>query len=177
MAVVRQQTAKVAVAVAVAGLVVAVAGALLQAVTVLAVVAAYFFFFNPGIRVQPGTDGLTVSAPKSESVTVAYADVTSLTLVSQPDYGVGKPGGHTGDCLYGQWENDAWGSYQLYVNKKVLLCVVIRTDKTVAAVNESSEQETRALWDMLRQSCPNAVTAEASCCQSPGAPSGLKTPA
>lgn len=134
----------------------------LWSLAVLAVVAAYFFFFNPGIRVQPGTDGLTVSAPKSESVTVAYADVTSLTLVSQPDYGVGKPGGHTGGCLYGQWENDAWGSYQLYVNKKVPLCVVIRTDKTVVSVNESSEQETRALWDMLRQSCPNAVTAEAS---------------
>ncbi|NLU24917.1 MAG: hypothetical protein GXW99_09495 [Clostridiales bacterium] len=133
----------------------------LWSLAVLAVLAVYFLFFNPGVTIEPGTDGLKASAPHQETVAVSYADVESLILTSQPDYGVCLSGADKGSHRYGQWQNEAWGDYRLFAYRKVDACIVIKTADLTLVVNGASEQETESFYQMLRESCPQAVTASA----------------
>lgn len=46
--------------------------------------------------------------------TIPYEEITNVTLVENPDFGVCLSGGNDKRCQYGVWRNEALGEYVLY---------------------------------------------------------------
>lgn len=129
---------------------------LICSLVVIAVVLVVSLFRGNAPVISPGESQLTVQAPDGQVFSVAYADVTAASLLTGSSYGSCLEGKGTGRYLYGRWENEAWGEYDLCVYAKVPACLVIESGSAgTLVVNSNSEAETQQLFELLKTRCEN----------------------
>ncbi|MCD7835009.1 MAG: hypothetical protein LUH00_13660 [Lachnospiraceae bacterium] len=99
---------------------------------------------------------VTVICPDEEEFTVNYADVTSLDLISDADYGICISGKDSGSKYYGTWENDLWGTYSLCIFTSISNCIVIHANDSVLVFNYESASITESLFEEIQKYCENS---------------------
>lgn len=101
---------------------------------------------------------VTVICPDETEFNMNYADVTSLELYTDVDYGICVSGNDSGSAYYGTWENDLWGTYSLCVTQSIGNCIVMQTDDATLVFNYESEEITSALLEEIQKYCDAAAT-------------------
>ncbi|MCD7812742.1 MAG: hypothetical protein LUH20_01585 [Lachnospiraceae bacterium] len=104
---------------------------------------------------------VTVICPDETEFTIDYADVTSLELCTDANYGTCISGNDSGSAYYGTWENDLWGTYSLCVTQSIGNCIVMQTDDATFVINYESEEITSALFEEIQKYC-DAATVQAA---------------
>lgn len=121
----------------------------LGVLALFAVLVLAFFFWKPlggnTVSADFGEDSLLLSSPDgSVSHEIPYGDVLSVETLFIADFGNEISGTQDGSCVFGIWQNDTLGTYWLFANTNVNLCMLITTkDGTVTAVNLGTESVTK----------------------------------
>lgn len=92
-----------------------------------------------------------ITDPDGISYTIVYSDVVSLELMERPNYGTCITGKETSSWLYGNWENDVWGSYTLCASTGSNLCIVACTADEIFVLSYESDNITSALYESLAE--------------------------
>lgn len=72
-------------------------------------------------------DTLTLTGPRKTSVTVPYAEIDSIELITLADPGEKIEGGSSRSYYWGTWKNSEYGEYRLFVSKKSPAAILVRT--------------------------------------------------
>ena len=98
-----------------------------------------------------GDEAMTIAAAGEEPyvIEVPYDGITGLEQVEDLDLGRCLVGAGTGKCLYGLWENDAFGRYRLCVWTGITAYVVLDTAEGTVVCNYESDAATGSLYDAL----------------------------
>lgn len=119
-------------------------------VAVVAVVAIVAFAGAARTAIKDGT--LTSKATLAGSTSVKLSDITDVELRESFDAGSRSFGIGTSRVSGGSYTNSEFGSYHLYKNNAVAVCVVVRYSGGVLVFNAPTEQETRQLYEELTRS-------------------------
>lgn len=94
---------------------------------------------------------LTLNAPADDafSVTIPYAGIQSVDLISELAFGRCTDGVDLEDRKNGSWENSAYGDYTLCVYANVPVYIVLHTAQGVTVFNYESESTTQQLYEAL----------------------------
>lgn len=116
-------------------------------VAVIFVVGIVWYGLNVSNTSQTSTDGKSLTfSGAAGTKTVAYADLTSIDYVTDPDWGTASGGGSTGFSHYGQWTSTSLGTYTAYVDTRVKACILFKTAKETFAVNVEGADTTHAFY-------------------------------
>lgn len=61
---------------------------------------------------------LVLTMSEDMAYTVPYGEITGVTLVETPEFGICLSGGDTAKSQYGIWQNEVLGEYVLYAYQK-----------------------------------------------------------
>lgn len=98
-----------------------------------------------------GEDSLRIEASFWEDLTVRYEDIEGVEFFESCDAGRRVNGFGTPHLLLGYFENDTFGSYTRYSYTKSDACVVLTVDGKTVAVGLGSTEETRELFEALKE--------------------------
>lgn len=114
--------------------------------------SVYSMFFSVHISITPAADHMTVTFPVKESFTdtIAFSDITAVSLTEISDFGIPVSGGDSGRYCWGSWENTAWGEYTLCISTSHSTCLVVDTVHGVYVINYPKKGDTTAFYTALK---------------------------
>lgn len=97
-------------------------------------------------------DALTLTGPRKTSVTVPYADIESIELITLTDPGEKIDGGSSRLYYWGTWKNSMYGEYKLFVSKKSPAAILVRTTAGgIIIFNQDDKVTTENTYQMFRE--------------------------
>lgn len=113
------------------------------------VCAASFFGVGARLKYDFGEDAVVVAC-KDYQVTIAYENVSNLTLIEVQDYGTPSDGGSDRSYRWGRWENVNWGSYIQCTTKNTNQCILLETkDGAKYLLNYEGDRSTAELYELF----------------------------
>lgn len=120
-------------------------------ILIAAFLISYTFFQKDNcIRMKINGPELTMFF-KDFSASLSFEDVVSVELVSDVDTGTAVNGGQTRRYCYGQWTNDLWENYYLYIDADVSDMIVIKTQSDTYVVNYENDETTSQFCEALTE--------------------------
>lgn len=126
----------------------------LYAIIFIAAFMAFTWFTGRNsVTIDFGEDALTLYAPKGHTISIEYDLIKSLELVEIPeDTGSILSGGENRRYSWGERENTAWGTYTLYISKKIDVAILITTyNDEIFVYNYESDQTTTSMIQMFTE--------------------------
>lgn len=119
-------------------------------ITVVVLLGVALVMFTGNIRVEFGTEALTVSGSMAGSADVAYSEIQSVTLEEGLAIGTRTFGVGSVRLQAGQFSNTAFGDYQLFSYSDCHTYVVVKTADGVVVFNAKTVEETQTLYSQLQ---------------------------
>lgn len=91
-------------------------------------------------------DCLRITCPDEKVYAIPYQQITGITLVEDPDFGICIDGDSTEKYRYGLWENQALGQYVLCTFKSFDTVIQVDTADRVYWIGYDSSESTRLLY-------------------------------
>lgn len=118
-------------------------------VVVLAAAVAAWLLLG-GVKLEVGNEALTVGGRLAGSVSVAYAEISSVELRSSMDFGSRSVGVSSLRSQCGTYQNSEFGSYRLYAYGNAGAYIVVRyAGEEVLVFNQKDPEDTRAVYEQL----------------------------
>lgn len=98
-------------------------------------------------------DGTMISllGPQSQQVDLPLDDILAVDYTSRIEIGTMLNGMETDNCYWGTFQNDVWGTFRLFAEKKLTDYIVFETVDGKTLFNCNSQRETEALYDAIVQ--------------------------
>ncbi|MCC8077688.1 MAG: hypothetical protein LUE95_02455 [Oscillospiraceae bacterium] len=94
-----------------------------------------------------------VYALSGDTITVEYTEMEDIALepISALEFGTLSAGEETRDCLSGTYTNEAFGEYQLHINRTedATECIVVRHSGGVLVCNSTTDEETERFYEAV----------------------------
>ena len=108
-----------------------------------------------GVSARLDEDALSLQATFAGGVRIDYDDIRAAQLMDGLDRGQRLSGVRSARILAGQYLNDSFGGYLLYVYANVPSCIDLRTDAGHVVFNAATDEQTRALYEQLLERLPD----------------------
>ncbi|MCI2048833.1 MAG: hypothetical protein LKJ76_03830 [Lachnospiraceae bacterium] len=106
---------------------------------------------NNSVAISWNGSGMSAKDPSGQTYQINFGDTDSMKLISVSDYGNAAGGSQNPSYRWGLWKNDAYGIYHIYAASKTDCCIVFSTNDGYVVVNQDTADETRNLYDYLKQ--------------------------
>ena len=102
-----------------------------------------------GFTIKLEQSDIAITAPDKSITTIALTDIQTVALAQDVDFGALVQGGQAASGWYGIWQSESWGEYTLCIHPGLELAIQLETNKGLYVINETSDAETRNLYDAL----------------------------
>lgn len=116
---------------------------------VIVIPAVMIFMFIGSVTVTFGEDELMLAATLTSSVTVEYDDIESAEYRDGFSAGSRTLGIGNNKIAAGNFRNEEFGSYSLYVYNSTGVCIVIKTTERYIVFNCETAEETKSVYEIL----------------------------
>lgn len=124
---------------------------------VVAIVAIYYVVTSFGggssASVEFGDTTMTLHGPQDYAYSLEYTQIKRMELIDLPeDLGTAISGDDALLLSWGERKNDCWGTYTLFVSKKIETAIMITTvEDKILVYNYESENANESMMNLITE--------------------------